>query len=679
MKPERLLPILVVVLITVGGAMTVFAGSRLIQDEPVPLPGVPGTAAGIQVELEEVLAGFTQPVHVTNAGDGSDRLFVVERQGRILVADGGEVQQEPFLDIRDLVGDWFVEQGLFSIAFHPDYPDNGYFYVFYTATPEDEEVNRAGDNTIARFQVSSDNPNRADHDSIEILLDIPDREVNHNGGQLVFGSDGYLYAGTGDEGGMGWYWNNSQDPTNYFGKILRVDVDGGDPYSIPPDNPFLDDDEYLPEIWAMGLRNPWRFSFDRQTGDMFIGDVGELDYESVNFVPAGESGLNFGWPIMEAIVCFPEDEPCDDTGLTPPIIAYPHTEGDRVNGCSVTGGFVYRGQDSPFMDGIYVFGDWCSGRVWGATEVDGEWQKHEIGQFPISISSFGEDEQGEIYLTDMINGKIQRLHFREPAAEQIDEHPAFVTLWARTDEPVAAGVVNRTWMWGPEPVTIVLREPYLDAPDGERLVQYWDKARMEINDPAADPDLAWFVTNGLLVTEMMTGQIQTGHTAIDWRAPAEINVAGDPDDPGSVTYAVLAGLMDQPPHPDGVITATLNGAGDIGQDTTLATHGVTAGPLADETLHRVASVFWEFMTSHGEVLHNGTLVSAPLFENPYYATGLPVTEAYWTQVEVGGTRTMVLLQAFERRALSYTPDNLPGWQVEAGNVGLHYYRWRYGD
>jgi glucose/arabinose dehydrogenase len=677
MKPERILPILIVVLIASAGAMTVFAGSHLNQAEPAPVPGIPGTAAGVQVELEEVLAGFTQPVHVTNAGDGTDRLFVVERQGRILVADGSEVQ--PFLDIRDLVGDWFIEQGLFSVAFHPDFSNNGYFYVFYTATPEDEDVNRAGDNTIARFQVDPDNPNRADHDSIKILLAIPDREANHNGGQLLFGPDGYLYAGTGDEGGMGWYWNNSQDPTSYFGKILRVDVDGGDPYSIPADNPFLDDDEYLPEIWAMGLRNPWRFSFDRQTGNLFIGDVGELDHESVNLVPVGESGLNFGWPIMEASVCFPDDEPCDPTGLTQPILSYPHIDGEHVNGCSVTGGFVYRGSEAPFMDGIYVFGDWCSGRVWGASEVDGDWQKHQIGQFPISISSFGEDEQGELYLTDMINGKIQRLHFREPAAEQIDEHPAFATLWARTDEPIAAGEVSRTWMWGPEPVTAVMLEPYLEAPDGERQVQYWDKARMEINDPDSDPDLAWFVTNGLLVTEMMTGRIQTGHTAIDWRAPAEINVAGDPDDPGGVTYAVLAGLMNQPPHSDGSITATLSGDGQTGQDAALAAHGVEAGPLAEETLHRIASVFWEFMTSQAEIFDNGQLVSAPLFENPYYATGLPVTEAYWTQVEVGGTPTMVLLQAFERRALSYTPDNLPGWQVEAGNVGRHYYRWRYGD
>ena len=372
----------------------------------------------MQVTREEVLEGFVQPIHVTNAGDGTDRMFIVERQGRILVAVDGIVQPEPFLDIQDLVGDWFVEQGLFSIAFHPQFEDNGYFYVFYTATPEDMDANRAGDNTIARFQVDPNNPNQADHDSIMILLAIPDREVNHNGGNLVFGPDGYLYAGTGDEGGQGWRWNNSQDPTVYFGKILRIDVDSGDPYGIPEDNPFLDDDEYLPEIWAMGLRNPWRFNFDLVTGDMFIGDVGELDFESVYRVPAGESGLNFGWPIVEGNNCFPMDEPCDTTGLTMPIMDYPHTDGDHVNGCSVTGGFVYRGQDAPFMDGIYVFGDWCSGRIWGATEVDGEWQKHELAQFPISISSFGQDEQGELYLTDMINGKVQRLHFVQAPGSQ---------------------------------------------------------------------------------------------------------------------------------------------------------------------------------------------------------------------------------------------------------------------
>jgi glucose/arabinose dehydrogenase len=425
MKLNRLFPILLVTLMLGAGVIAVFAASRT---DDLDAPDQGAGIASIRVELEEVLAGFTQPIHVTNAGDGSDRLFVVERQGRILVAVDGEVQPEPFLDIQEHVGDWFVEQGLFSIAFHPEFTENGFFYVFYTATADEDDESRAGDNTIARFEVSPDNPNQANHDSMTILLAIPDREVNHNGGQLAFGPDGYLYAGTGDEGGQGARWNNSQDPQTYFGKILRIDVDGGDPYAIPEDNPFVSDDEYLPEIWIKGLRNPWRFSFDRQTGNMYIGDVGEHMYEEINLVPAGESGLNFGWPIMEGNACFPHDEPCDDTGLTPPIIDYPHTDGDTVNGCSVTAGFIYRGQDAPFMDGIYVFGDWCSGRVWAATETDGEWSKEQIGQFPISISSLGQDEKGELYLTDMINGKIQRMHFHQDGVNA-HGHKGISALW----------------------------------------------------------------------------------------------------------------------------------------------------------------------------------------------------------------------------------------------------------
>lgn len=411
MSINRLLIPAIILMLIAGGVFAYRGGSD--RGAPGAL-ATPGSASGITVTLDEVLVGFTEPVHVTNAGDGTDRMFIVERRGQILVAVDGVVQPEPFLDIQDLVTNWFTEQGLFSIAFHPQFSENGYFYVFYTATPENEDVSQAGDNTIARFTVMADDPNRGDLDSMQVLLALPDREVNHNGGQLLFGADGYLYAGTGDEGGWGWSFGNSQDPSSYFGKILRLDVDGGDPYAVPADNPFVGDSDYLPEIWAMGLRNPWRFSFDPQTGDMFIGDVGELAWEEVNRVPAGESGLNFGWPVLEAHTCFPEDEECDPSPFVPPILTYPHSENDEMHGCSVTGGFVYRGAEYPFLDGIYVFADWCSGRVWGASEVDGVWEQHELGRFWMSISSLGQDEQGELYLTDMINGKIQKLHFHAP-------------------------------------------------------------------------------------------------------------------------------------------------------------------------------------------------------------------------------------------------------------------------
>ena len=414
MKRVRDLPLLVLAILLVIdlGAIAAVGDRQTPDTRSVPAHTESNTGS-VSVELEEVLTGFTQPTQVTNAGDGSNRLFVVERQGRILVAVDGEVQPEPFLDIRDEVGDWFIEQGLFSIAFHPNYAENGYFYVFYTAEPvgAEQQERNSGDNTIARFQVSADNPNQADHDSATIVLAIPDREANHNGGQLRFGPDGYLYAGTGDEGGQGARWNNSQDPESYFGKILRLDVDGGEPYAIPADNPFVEDDDYLSEIWALGLRNPWRFSFDRATGDMYIADVGEHTFEEVNLIPVGESAQNFGWPIMEGNTCYPAEEACDQADLTMPIHDYPHTDGDIVNGCSATGGYVYRGSETPFMEGLYVFGDWCSAKVWAMTERDAAWEKDQIGQFDFNLSAFGEDEAGELYLADMANGRVMRMHF----------------------------------------------------------------------------------------------------------------------------------------------------------------------------------------------------------------------------------------------------------------------------
>lgn len=252
--------------------------------------------------------------------------------------------------------------------------------------------------------------------------------------------------------------------------------------------------------------------------------------------------------------------------------------------------------------------------------------------------------------------------------------------WARTDLPVAAGQVSRTWMWGPEANTPGLPEPYAESPGGLRAVQYFDKSRMEVTHPDGDPASPWYITNGLLVVELMTGRMQVGDDSFEQHEPAEVNVAGDPDDVLGPTYATLADVRGAAPFELGTtLTATIDRAGRVGEQPELAEHGVAATMLTPETGHTVASVFWGFMIEQGLVYENGAVVEGPLFPDPYYATGYPVTEPYWAWLKVGGTERWVLLQAFERRVLTYTPGNPAGWQVEAGNVGQHYYRWRYDD
>jgi hypothetical protein len=265
-----------------------------------------------------------------------------------------------------------------------------------------------------------------------------------------------------------------------------------------------------------------------------------------------------------------------------------------------------------------------------------------------------------------------------PVMAHDPEPGAIERTWARTDKPVADGAVERTWMWGPDAASDAMMEPYLESPGGQRLVQYYDKARMEINNPNMPDDGLWFVTNGLLVVELMTGMLQVGDNSFESREPAEVNIAGDPGFAATPTYATFAGLMNVPAYAEGtVITATVDGQGNVGSAASQAAFNVTAGMMAPETGHRTASVFWDFMVSSGPVHENGQIVDGLLFQSPYYATGLPVTEAYWSLIMVDGTEKWVLTQAFERRVLTYTPDNDPGFRVEAGNVGMHYWQWRY--
>ncbi|MBI4761801.1 MAG: PQQ-dependent sugar dehydrogenase [Chloroflexota bacterium] len=321
-----------------------------------------------------IASGLVRPVDLQ--ADGSGRLFVIEKPGRIRIIENGQLIDEPFLNIEDRVNDSSNEMGLLGLAFHPHYAQNGYFFVNYTGS--------GGDTFISRFQVSSD-PNRADPSSEVNLLRIKQPFPNHNGGTLQFGPDGYLYAGLGDGGLAGDPFGNAQSLRTLLGKILRIDVDSAEPYAVPPDNPFGD------EIWAYGLRNPWRMAFDPLTGDLYIADVGQDTWEEINYLPAGSpGGVNFGWDYREGAHPFEGEAPA---GLTDPIVEYNHAEG----GCSVTGGYVYRGA-MPEWNGIYLYGDYCTGFIWGLVRLDGAWQTKVLFDTDVNITSFGQDKNGEVYL-----------------------------------------------------------------------------------------------------------------------------------------------------------------------------------------------------------------------------------------------------------------------------------------
>lgn len=358
---------------------------------PTPFPFPP------RIALDSLLALPDPITYLTHAGDGSGRLFVVEKAGRVRIIAGGALLPAPFLDISDQVLARGSEQGLLSIAFPLDYPASGKFYVNYTARGGD------GATVIARYRVSAD-PNRADPASGEVILQFDQPESNHNGGQLQFGPDGFLYIGTGDGGSANDPWDNAENLGVWLGKMLRIDVGGAEGYAIPAQNPFLGRAGARPELWAYGLRNPWRFSFDRLTGDLYIADVGQNRYEEVNMQPAhSPGGEHYGWDTTEGLSCFEPSAGCNFAGISLPFFAYPHDEG-----CSVTGGYVYRGTRYPALAGVYLFGDFCSGRIWGAQPQGGVWEVAALLDSRVNIASFGEDEAGELYVLDL-NGSIFRL------------------------------------------------------------------------------------------------------------------------------------------------------------------------------------------------------------------------------------------------------------------------------
>ena len=380
----------------------VFSGFHLA--EPLAANGLSGQASSTDQlgspDLELMTIGaVSNAVGIVHAGD--DRLFIARQNGEILIYDGS-LPMSTFLDISSLMGSGF-EGGIKSIAFHPDYASNGFFFVHYSDLSDDS--------VIARYSVSKD-PDVANPASGVILITVEQTTDIHRGGQIQFGPDGFLYIGFGDGGPQTDTNCNSQTGDRFQGKLLRIDVDQNvstpPHYGIPAGNPFGGKGEPSAEVWALGLRQPWRFSFDRSTGDLYIADVGQHTREEIDFQPAASSGgENYGWRIMEGTTCHDPDpiDPncpvatasCDDPSYTPPVLEY----ATNVDGnCSITGGYVYRGQDLPGLTGRYLYGDWCSGRIWAADNSGGPWTTEELSISLPGIITFGEDQNGELYLAD---------------------------------------------------------------------------------------------------------------------------------------------------------------------------------------------------------------------------------------------------------------------------------------
>lgn len=377
-------------------ALVVTAGVWAQDEVPTTRDSAPDSSA---YQWVEVASGFDRPIGLTNAGDASGRIFVWEQGGRVWIFQNGELLAEPFLNIANLIssevfGGGYSERGLLGLAFHPQYSENGLFFVHYSATN--------GNTVIARYIVSADNPDLADTGSAHIILQAEQPFPNHNGGQLAFGPDGYLYIGLGDGGSQGDPYGNGQNLASLLGKILRIDVNA-DTYAIPADNPFVNDPNAAPEVWAFGFRNPWRFSFDRATGDLYIADVGQNEWEEVNFQPAESvGGENYGWNVYEA------DERYSGAPA-PDSMVLPFTKYSHDLGCSVTGGYVYRGAALVDLQGVYFFSDWCTGIIWASYRDTAQlWQTNIFIDTDFNVSSFGEDEDGELYVINY-SGHIMQL------------------------------------------------------------------------------------------------------------------------------------------------------------------------------------------------------------------------------------------------------------------------------
>ncbi len=382
--------------------VTAAVTGRAVEPALIALPTLPPvvTSAAVRLGLSRVASGIPSPVAIANPGDGTHRLFVAEQSGRIWIVGAGGRLATPFLDIRSKVT-CCGERGLLGLAFHPAYATNGRFYVYYTGA--------SGVLTISEFTVTAD-PNVAGTSERVILRISHSSHPNHNGGQLAFGRDRFLYIGTGDGGGGGDPLRSGQNRRTLLGKILRIDVDhpsGGRAYGIPSSNPYATSTVFRREIWSFGLRNPWRFSFDGTT--LWIGDVGQDRYEEIDRSTTSNGrgkGANYGWSVMEGNHCFRPASGCNTTGKVRPLTSYAH----GANGCSVTGGYVYRGTRYPVLRGLYLFGDFCSGRIWRVVAAGATHQNPVLlRDTSLRISAFGLDDTGELYVADYATGRIYRV------------------------------------------------------------------------------------------------------------------------------------------------------------------------------------------------------------------------------------------------------------------------------
>ena len=384
-------------------------------------------AAWPQIKLR---GNLEMPVQITNAADGTGRIFVVEQRGRIRVISDGALLPGPFLDISEHVS-CCLEQGLLGVAFPPDFTNKRHFYVNYT--------NTEGNTVIARYRLTPD-PNIADPNSAETILRIDQPATIHNGGHMAFGPrDGYLYIGMGDGGPIFDPDNRGQDPDTLLGKMLRIDVESGvSPYAIPDDNPFVQTAGYRGEIWALGLRNPWGFTFDEQTGDLYIPDVGGGKFEEVNFQPGSSTGgENYGWSIFEGIRCQDPDS-CDSTGVTQPVAVYPHIEGCAA----VVGGAVYRGTRFISMRGVFFYADLCIGHIWGLRRVGDSWHSALLYKVPFQITAIGEDGDGNLYVANYSDGTIMSLEGQIQASAPKPTSSAVATV-TPAEAPVSLAAEGR--------------------------------------------------------------------------------------------------------------------------------------------------------------------------------------------------------------------------------------------
>jgi glucose/arabinose dehydrogenase len=364
--------------------LVAFAGCTDSDPAQPPLPAA--------LALEPVVSGLASPVFLT-APASDARLFIVEQPGRIRIVENGSLQTTPFLDISSIISSG-GERGLLGLAFHPQYATNGFFYVNYTGTD--------GHTRVVRYTVSA-NRNVANAASAKLIIRVDQPYANHNGGMIAFGPDNMFYIGMGDGGSGGDPQNHAQTRSDLLGDMLRLNVDVGDPYTPAAGNPFLSTPNVLPEIWAYGLRNPWRFSFDRVGGNLYIADVGQDVREEVNVVPANQGGINYGWKLMEGSQCYVAG--CSQTGLTLPVLDYTHASG----GCSITGGFVYRGTAIPGIVGHYFYSDYCAGFLRSFRYANGAaTEQHDWDLQLGSVFSFGEDSTGELYVLTG-DGRVRRI------------------------------------------------------------------------------------------------------------------------------------------------------------------------------------------------------------------------------------------------------------------------------